>query len=366
MSVDSLSNGKLIIEVPRVLVNSPQVVVGGALVPVQETTSNSKVRTLVVDFHKGSSGIEIQDKAPASNNLSSESQISTLSTYESPKYGIRSIQYPSNWTVKENDLSSDYNIGPDYNNALHIVEFSPPNTPAFVVISISDSRSASNLDNHLSYAGGIYKSRSSSYQDINSNVTSKLAGNPAYSLEFKDVPAGSTENIEYTQLELGTIISSGLVFYIDYRAESPTFSTFLPTVWKIINSLKIDESATGKLTIAHDSSSEVTNTRSINNRNSAIPMSPPPSAEEQPSPSEPSSVIPHLEQPRSSTDNRKQTDSNYEDGFQRGAKDAGRDLQGLNGHGFDDSCPKGHTSKFCEGYTDGYNERWNDTPENDT
>ena len=28
------------------------------------------------------------------------------------------------------------------------------------------------------------------------------------------------------------------------------------------------------------------------------------------------------------------------DGFQKGVKDANRDLQGLNGHGFDDSCPK--------------------------
>ena len=50
----------------------------------------------------------------------------------------------------------------------------------------------------------------------------------------------------------------------------------------------------------------------------------------------------------------------------RGAKDAGRDLQGSIGHGFDDSCPKGHTSTFCEGYKQGYSERWHDTPENDT
>jgi hypothetical protein len=62
----------------------------------------------------------------------------------------------------------------------------------------------------------------------------------------------------------------------------------------------------------------------------------------------------------------KETATSNEDGFQQGVKDAGRDLQGLNGHGFDDSCPKGHTATFCEGYKDGYNERWNDTPENDS
>ena len=36
----------------------------------------------------------------------------------------------------------------------------------------------------------------------------------------------------------------------------------------------------------------------------------------------------------------KETATSNEDGFQQGVKDANRDLQGLNGHGFDDSCPK--------------------------
>ena len=40
--------------------------------------------------------------------------------------------------------------------------------------------------------------------------------------------------------------------------------------------------------------------------------------------------------------------------------------QGLNGHGFDDSCPKGHTTTFCEGYKQGYTESYYDTPENDS
>jgi hypothetical protein len=62
----------------------------------------------------------------------------------------------------------------------------------------------------------------------------------------------------------------------------------------------------------------------------------------------------------------KETATSYEDGFQRGVKDANRDLEGLNGHGFDDSCPKGHTATFCEGYKDGYSESWHDTPENDS
>lgn len=62
----------------------------------------------------------------------------------------------------------------------------------------------------------------------------------------------------------------------------------------------------------------------------------------------------------------KETATSNEDGFQQGVKDANRDLQGLNGHGFDDSCPKGHTATFCEGYKQGYAESYYDTPENDS
>jgi hypothetical protein len=50
----------------------------------------------------------------------------------------------------------------------------------------------------------------------------------------------------------------------------------------------------------------------------------------------------------------KETKTSSEDGFQQGVKDANRDLQGLNHHGFDDSCPKGHTAVFCDGYKRGY------------
>jgi hypothetical protein len=45
----------------------------------------------------------------------------------------------------------------------------------------------------------------------------------------------------------------------------------------------------------------------------------------------------------------KLTASSYSGGYSRGVKDAGRDLQGLNGHGYDSSCPSGHTSVFCSG-----------------
>jgi hypothetical protein len=55
----------------------------------------------------------------------------------------------------------------------------------------------------------------------------------------------------------------------------------------------------------------------------------------------------------------KVTASSSSDGYSRGVKDASRDLQGLNGHGYDSSCPSGHTSVFCDGYVRGYDATWN-------
>jgi hypothetical protein len=40
--------------------------------------------------------------------------------------------------------------------------------------------------------------------------------------------------------------------------------------------------------------------------------------------------------------------------------DASRDSQGLNDHGYDSSCPSGHSSEFCGNYKQAYDERWNE------
>jgi hypothetical protein len=54
----------------------------------------------------------------------------------------------------------------------------------------------------------------------------------------------------------------------------------------------------------------------------------------------------------------KVTKSSFSDGYALGVRDAGRDLKGLNGQGFDDKCPHGHTDVFCNGYKQGYGDTW--------
>jgi hypothetical protein len=47
-----------------------------------------------------------------------------------------------------------------------------------------------------------------------------------------------------------------------------------------------------------------------------------------------------------------------QDAYSRGQRDAIRDYHGLNGHGFDDSCPSGHSASYCSNYHNGYSTQW--------
>ncbi|HEY7078903.1 MAG TPA: hypothetical protein VH500_04315 [Nitrososphaeraceae archaeon] len=54
----------------------------------------------------------------------------------------------------------------------------------------------------------------------------------------------------------------------------------------------------------------------------------------------------------------KLTASSFEDGVTRGMNDAQCDSNQCHGHGYDPSCPSGHTKTFCRGYAKGYSDGW--------
>lgn len=54
----------------------------------------------------------------------------------------------------------------------------------------------------------------------------------------------------------------------------------------------------------------------------------------------------------------KLTPTSYQDGFNKGKKDARCDWIQCHGHGYDPSCPKGHTIVYCNGYSEGYHGTW--------
>jgi hypothetical protein len=48
------------------------------------------------------------------------------------------------------------------------------------------------------------------------------------------------------------------------------------------------------------------------------------------------------------------TPTSYQDGFNKGKRDARCDFIQCHGHGYDPSSPRGHTVVYCDGYTNGY------------
>ena len=176
-------------------------------------------------------------QAMAQNRATTITTTPNFLTYKNSTYGI-SIQYPSDWTVNETN-----NYG-ENNSSIHVVWFYPA-SGASVSISIDfpyDPRVVSDLASYLSFTTSSLSSQGSADQIFNlikSNTTAKLAGLPAYSLEYTST--NTEDNSTYNTLELGTIIS-GRVLLIDYIADSYSFHKFLPATLSMINSLRIDKS----------------------------------------------------------------------------------------------------------------------------
>ncbi|HEY7108931.1 MAG TPA: hypothetical protein VH415_05870 [Nitrososphaeraceae archaeon] len=61
----------------------------------------------------------------------------------------------------------------------------------------------------------------------------------------------------------------------------------------------------------------------------------------------------------------KLTATSYSDGFTRGLDDATCDMSQCHRHGYNPSCPSGHTTTFCSGYVQGYSKGWDQQFGND-
>jgi hypothetical protein len=140
----------------------------------------------------------------------------------------------------------------------NIVSFYPPagnyppsQHPPSVRISINfpgDPQFVTSLSEYLNHTIYVYANGftyDTTFRHMSSNATSKLAGLPAYSLKYSDV--NNDDKSPYMALELGTIIS-GKVLFVVYAADSTSFSTFLPTVLKMIDSLRLNEHAIEQIT----------------------------------------------------------------------------------------------------------------------
>jgi hypothetical protein len=185
-----------------------------------------------------------QALAQANDNKNNNS----FRTYENPAYGIQ-IQYPSTWIIYAGDMFSG-------DDAIDIVSFLGPvkndtkaHAPSLYISIISLPPPDLNLNEYLTKITNDYKAKLKEFKVIESDTSSILAGKPAYKLIFTD----EEDEIYYKTMDIGTIIEDK-VYFLSYVVQREQYSDYLPTVQKMIDSLKITTSNNGLDTEAPSSS----------------------------------------------------------------------------------------------------------------
>jgi hypothetical protein len=183
-------------------------------------------------------------KGTFDNNPSQQQEVLTQTSddnifklYENPNYGIQ-IQYRSNWRIYVSNYPGEIFHTDDIVSFLAPVTSSEADRPS-LIISAYNRPSYLNL-NLSGYLAKVTKGYDSIYIDfkvIESNTNSILAGKPAYKLVFTNVK----HDINFKSTEIGTIIGNK-VYTVTYTAEEEEYSVYLPTIQKMIDSLKITTS----------------------------------------------------------------------------------------------------------------------------
>jgi hypothetical protein len=149
------------------------------------------------------------------------------------------MQYPSDWSVQESKSSGEL-----INVATLVSPTGPDSNPtATVAIYIDRLRnSTTTLNNYAHFVAFADYENRPYFHDFKllelSTNSSILVGKSAYTLigTYQDPSAGSQKI-----MEVGTIIGDK-AYSVQYIADAPRYSDYLPTVQKMIDSLVIKKS----------------------------------------------------------------------------------------------------------------------------
>jgi hypothetical protein len=160
--------------------------------------------------------------ASSSNQVLSQEQ---FLTYEDITTGI-SIQFPSNWEKSVNlDNFITFRAPPETDTRIY---------PAALGLKIQELASKSVLLQEVTKVQISELKKSNPNLEFSESTSSTLAGKPAYRVVFT---ATDNNQVERKAMQIWTIIDNNAIL-ITYKAQPDKYSTYLPTIERMIGSFK--------------------------------------------------------------------------------------------------------------------------------
>lgn len=168
---------------------------------------------------------------PSQTNHITTTTNNNFLTYQNPNYGIK-MQYPSDWSASQSGLRDYTNVIAFYSPLENISDVFPEH----LTLSITDYSQHITLQEFNTVLNNTLKQPG---VKILESTPITLAHNPAHKIVFLP-PAGNVP-IKFETMLVWTV-KSDKVYIISYNSEAARYSTYLPTIQKMINSFEITNS----------------------------------------------------------------------------------------------------------------------------
>jgi eukaryotic-like serine/threonine-protein kinase len=147
-------------------------------------------------------------------------------TYESSELGI-SIQYPANWEkIASMDNFVTFTAPPETDTRIY---------PAALGLKVQELPSQNIALQEITKVQMSDLKRSNPGLKVLESTSTSIAGKPAHKIVFSAI---DNKEVERKAMQVWTVIGNK-AFLITYKAEPDKFSSYLPTIERMINSFKV-------------------------------------------------------------------------------------------------------------------------------
>jgi serine/threonine-protein kinase len=148
--------------------------------------------------------------------------------YENPELGI-SIQYPSNWEKLVNlDNFVTFTAPPETDTHIY---------PAALGLKVQELSSQNIPLQEITKVQMSDLKRSNPDLNVLESTSTTIAGKPAHKIVFSAI---DNKEVERKAMQVWTVIGNKAIL-ITYKAEPDKFSSYLPTIERMIDSFKVIE-----------------------------------------------------------------------------------------------------------------------------